>query len=124
MIQNKEILKAVCDYYKITTAELFVKHRGKNTILQRQIFSYLLLTDSIGTLKQHVKFIFEVSQQRIDHSTLIYSRDKIKSNRQHYSDIDKAIIEIRNTYPKKDFEYLKFQNSSINGLKFSYTQTN
>jgi chromosomal replication initiation ATPase DnaA len=121
MIQNKEILKAVCDYYKITVEELFVKHRGKNTILQRQIFTYLLLTDSIGTLQEHVKFIFEASQQRIDHSTLIYSRDKIKSNRQHYYAIDKAVIEIRNTYPKKDFEYLEFQNSTIDGLKFSYS---
>ncbi len=121
MIQKKEILKAVCDYYLITVPELFLKHRGKNTILQRQIFTYLLLTDSVGTLEEHRQFIFEASQQRIDHSTLIYSRNKIKSNRQHYSAIEKAINEIRDTYPKKDFKYLEFQNCTIPGINFNYS---
>jgi chromosomal replication initiation ATPase DnaA len=120
MIQKQEILKAVCNYYTITVSDLFNREKTKDRMLKRQIFTYLLLTDSVGTLDQHVKFIFEASEQRFTHPTLIYSRDKINANRKHYKHIAKAIDEIRQLYPKKDFNYLEFQNCTIPGLNYSY----
>lgn len=124
MTKNQDILNSVCDYFKISVSDLFDREKTKERVLKRQIFTFLLLTDSVGTLNNHVEFILKTSGERFTHATLIYSRDKIHSNKQHYSDIAKYISEIRKLYPQKGYEHLKFQNSTCKNLNISYSINN
>ena len=117
-MNKQDILNTVCSYYRITPLELFSRTRKAELVLKRQIFTYLLLTDSLGTLEDNINFIYDASKQSFSHCTLIYSRDRIANNRERK--ILKAVNEIRELYPKKPFEYLKFQNSTISNFNYSY----
>jgi len=120
-MKKEDILKATCDYYQITIAELFKRSRKTEVVSKRQIFTYLLLIDSIGTLESHVVFIFKASGQRYTHPTLIYSRDSISANRKAFKGVEKDITEIRNRYPKK-IDTVQFQNATRN-ISINYTQS-
>ena len=119
-MNKQDILNAVCSYYRITPLELFKRGRKKEIVLKRQIATYLLLTDTKGTLDDCLNFIYDASTELYTHSTIIYSRDAIYSDIQHYPSVTKSVNEIRELYPKKPFEYLKFQNSTISNINYSY----
>jgi chromosomal replication initiation ATPase DnaA len=112
-----QILKAVCDYYETDPKYIFIKTREKVRVLKRQMLIFLLLTDAVGTLSEHTRFIELVSGETYDHATLIHSRNKIQAQRKFYSDIETAINKIRSGY-KTNFNHFTFCNTT--GCNINY----
>ena len=119
-MKKEDIVKATCDYYKITPEYLFEKKRERERVLKRQICIYLLLMDSVGTLMECEFFIKKEYSQDYHHATLLHSKNIIDSQKNHYTEIQKDINKIRNLYPKKDLEHFNFQNSTRSGLNYNY----
>lgn len=70
-LQAEDIINCVCNFYKVTKADIVGKRKNKEFVIPRQISMYLIL--DMMTLPQ-VK-IGEFFGR--DHATVIYARDKI-----------------------------------------------
>lgn len=118
-IPKSEILKAVNQYYQIDNDKyLFEKVKHDGRVLKRQICTYLLLTDSEGTFMDCEKFIEKATGTKYHHATLMYSRDRINVQKGIYPDVAADIENIRNLYPKPEYQHIKFQNTT--GSKVNY----
>lgn len=84
-LQAEDIINCVCNFYKISKADMLGKKKNKEFAFPRQISMYLVL-DMMNLPKVKVANIF-----KRDHATVIYASDKIAE--QIKSD-DKLAVEI------------------------------
>lgn len=90
-----QIVKAVCSYYDITSEKLFKPRRTSDIILKRQIFIYIALTETGCTLRELIEFIKFNHKLSVNHATLIYTRNKIKTEKEIYYSIYEDIENIK-----------------------------
>lgn len=70
-LQAEDIVNCVCNFYKVSKAEILGKRKNKELVLPRQVSMYLIL-DMMTLPQVTVGNIFGR-----DHATVIYARDKI-----------------------------------------------
>ena len=95
-IKSDEIIKCVCDFYKISKSDLLGKKKNKEFAEPRQICMYLindLMSLPLSTIGQKVG--------GKDHSTVIYARDKISELIKTNKKLAVEINDIKNMILKK-----------------------
>lgn len=87
----KDVVRIVSDFYNIKEESIYEKTRHKEVILPRQVIMYLLRED------------FGISYPSIgqklggrDHTTVIHSCEKIKTDLKENSGLSEEISQIRN----------------------------
>ena len=82
------ILKTTCEYLNVDAKDIVSKNKTRNLVEARQIAMYLCARLTKSSLKQIGRLFGK------DHSTVIYSRNTIKSSMQIYSDLRKKVEDI------------------------------
>ena len=86
-LQAEDIIACVCDFYKVAKADVVGKKKNKEFVEPRQICMYLI-TDMMNL---PLITVGQILGGR-DHSTVVYSRDKIaeqmKSDTKLYTEIN------------------------------------
>ena len=72
-MQAEDIINCVCEFYKVNKNEILSKKKNKEFVEARQVCIYLI-TDMMASLP--LGKVGQIIGGR-DHSTVIYSRDKI-----------------------------------------------
>ena len=86
----KQLLKVICDYFKVDFKDLTGPRRQKELILPRHIAMYLLSQD----LNMTVEKIGQTLGGR-DHTTVMHGRDKIKGLSTTNIEVQKILVEIK-----------------------------
>ncbi len=100
ILNPKQVLSVICDYFDLTTKDLIGPRRQKELVLPRHIAMYLLSEEVNLTVEK----IGQVLGGR-DHTTVMHGRDKIKRLINTDTDVQKIFIEVKNrllstTYPQ------------------------
>ena len=88
-LKAEDIINCVCNFYKVSKADLLSKKKTKEVALARQVGMYLVL-DMMSLPQLTVGKIFSR-----DHATVIYARDKIAEQMEMDSQLAKAVSDIR-----------------------------
>ncbi len=86
-----EIVKVICDYYNISDSFIYNKTRRKDVVKPRQIIMYIL--------REVFDISYPVIGERLggrDHTTVIHSYEKIKTNIKTNPELNKEIEDIKN----------------------------
>ena len=86
---NKDIINSVCNFYKVSKAELLSKKKTKEVALARQVGMFLVL-DMMSLPQLTVGKIFSR-----DHATVIYARDKIAEQMDTDTKLANAVSDIK-----------------------------
>ncbi len=112
----KEIIYAICEYYKIDSAIIFKNTQKGETIFYRHLFIYLTKTTIDCSYNEIAEFIRKYTLVKPNHATLINAKKSISNQIEIYSkvraDVDyiKNILEI-SKHPKiviQNFDLLEY----------------
>lgn len=91
-LNYKDILATICKYFNLTNRELIGPKRQKELVLPRHLSMYIM-SEELGMT---VEKIGQVLGGR-DHTTVMHARDKIKKLINKDREIQKALIEVKQT---------------------------
>lgn len=96
-ILSQHVISTICSYLNIKESQVLVHSRKRRTVYSRQLMTYFLIRKAGSKLKQ----IADLFDQ--DHTTVIYSREKV---------IQQLTSKIDNEYKRDVDEILKLLNQN------------
>jgi chromosomal replication initiator protein len=109
----ERILKFVCNYYDISEKAMSREFRDKEIVKARQMYCFLSYQFAGGTMSSIGKLINR------DHTTVVYAVNKIKVQKEIYSDLKKELDEIINSL----YGYFPLIPTNVNLLHISENNT-
>ena len=91
VLDANDIVSAVCQYYKISPADIFGKKKTKNIVEPRMIAIYLI----IDLLSMPLVSVGQIFGGR-DHTTVIHARDKITEEMKTNTRLKIVVADLRN----------------------------